>query len=78
MTSSSTTDLQAFYDFLREKLTEGNAPSTPEQALAQWRERSETIAAVEEGMRAVDQGRTKPLDEFAADFRHRHGLPETG
>ena len=39
-----------------------------------WRERIETIRAVREGLEAVEAGRTKPLDQFADDFRRRHNI----
>jgi hypothetical protein len=45
-----------------------------EQALALWRERQETMQAIQEGLADVKSGLTKPLDEFLADFESRHGI----
>lgn len=69
-------DLASFQEFVAEQLTNGDAQLTPEQALALWRERLDTIEAVRKGIEAVDAGRTKPLDEFARDFCSRHNILE--
>ena len=65
-------NLQSFHQFVAEQLANGGVQLSPEQVLATWRERLETIEAVREGLDAVDAARTKPLDEFARDFRKRH------
>lgn len=69
-------NLQSFHQFVGEQLANGGAQLSPEQVLAMWRERLETIEAVREGLEAVDAARTKPLDEFARDFRTRHNISE--
>jgi hypothetical protein len=53
---------------------DGGRGMTPEQALAQWREQQETIAAIQEGLADAAAGRTKPLDQFDEGFRVRHGI----
>ena len=66
---------EKFHQFIGEQLqSDGTAHMSPEQALAAWREREECVAAIQEGLADVEAGRTKPLDEFLADFQSRHGL----
>ncbi len=72
----SKNELKHFHDFVADQLTNGGAQLTPEQVLAMWRDRVDAIAAVREGFDAVDAGRTKPLDEFAEDFRQRHRISD--
>jgi hypothetical protein len=76
MTTQASTDLEGFARFLQQKLDVDATAFSPDQVLAQWRERAETIDAVRDGIRAVDVGRTKPIDQFAEDFRARHDIRE--
>ena len=52
------------------------------QAAASYRrllekvERHETLEALREGLRDVDEGRTRPAEEAFEDFKRRHALPE--
>jgi len=69
-------DLETFHQFVGQQLANGGSHLSPEQVLAMWRERLETIGAVREGLEAVDAGRTKPLDQFARDFRKRYNISE--
>jgi hypothetical protein len=69
-------DLASFHEFVGAQLTNGGAALTPEQVLAMWRERLETVLALREGFDAVAAGRTKQLDQFARDFRRRHDIPD--
>ncbi len=39
-------------------------------------EEQETVVALQEGLRAADEGRTRPLEEALADIRQRHGIPD--
>ncbi len=39
-------------------------------------ERQETVKALEEGLRDVDEGRTRPVEEAFEDFKRRHALPD--
>jgi len=67
--------LEKFHKFIAEQLqSDATAHMSPEQALAAWRERQECVAAIQEGLADVEAGRTKPLDQFLADFEARHGL----
>jgi len=74
MATQMTADLSGFSKFVQEKLDNGGAGLSPEQVLALWRERVDTIAAVHEGIQAVDEGNTKSLDQFSQDFCARHGI----
>lgn len=76
MAAAITNDLKSFHRFVGEQLTNGGARLTPEEVWNMWRERQDSIAAVREGIEAVDAGRTKPLEEFIKDFRARHAIPE--
>lgn len=67
-------DLQSFHAFVGEQIANGGAKLSPEQVLAMWRDRLESIAAVREGLEAVAAGRSKPLNEFVRDFEARHGI----
>jgi predicted transcriptional regulator len=69
------TMLKEFHKFIGEQLqSDATAHMSPEQALAAWRERQECVAAIQEGLADLEAGRTKPLDQFLADFEARHGL----
>ncbi len=39
-------------------------------------ERRETLEALKEGLRDVEQGRTRPAAEAFEDFKRRHALPD--
>ena len=43
--------------------------------LAQLVERLETIAAIRDGLKDVDEGRTVSLEDFQAKARTKHGIP---
>jgi predicted transcriptional regulator len=75
MDAHETSVLEDFHRFIGEQLQSDEAAQmSPEQALAIWRERQETLEAIREGLADVEAGRTKPLDEFLADFQARHGI----
>lgn len=69
-------DLANFHRFVSQQLATGGSNRTPEEVLAMWREREETIVAVREGLEAIDAGQTTPLEEFAEDFERRHGISD--
>ena len=69
-------DLESFHQFVSQQLANGGPPLSPEQVLAMWRERVDTIADIRDGLAAVDEGRTKPLEQFAHEFRKRHDIAE--
>jgi predicted transcriptional regulator len=67
--------LEQFHQFIGEQLqSDGTAHMTPEQALAAWRERQDSIAGIQEGLADIEAGRTKSLDDFLAEFQARHGI----
>ena len=75
MSTSETHTLEDFHRFIGEQLrSDAAAKMSPEQALALWRERHESIEAIEEGLADVEAGRTRPLDQFLADFEVRHAV----
>jgi predicted transcriptional regulator len=76
MHSHAPSVLADFHRFIGEKLQSDDAAQlSPEQALALWRERQETVQAIREGLADVEAGRTKQLDDFLSDFQARHGIP---
>jgi hypothetical protein len=78
MSVAEPTKLQSFHRFVSKKLEADAAVNlSPEEALAQWREEQETLAAIREGLADVEAGRTKSLEEFDRDFRQRHGIQGT-
>jgi predicted transcriptional regulator len=52
-------ELQSFREFVAEKLRKGGEAVTPEQSLAEWRERQETIASVRRGLEHASAGRSR-------------------
>lgn len=63
MRINAQSELHSFHEFLTQKLQSQNADLTPEQAVAQWRERQETIASVQRGLDDLDAGRVNSADE---------------
>jgi hypothetical protein len=67
--------LESFRSFVdRQLAAPGGNLMSPEQALAAWREEQATLSAIREGLADVEAGRTMSVEEFEADFRHRHGI----
>ena len=82
MTTDPREDLQAFRAFIDEQLANGGAMLTPIEVLELWefqhptdQDRDETLAAIEEGLKDVDEGRVRPFEDFDREFRQKHGLP---
>jgi hypothetical protein len=82
MATERTNDLRAFKGFLEEKLSNGGAELTLDEALVEWElenqtdeEREATLRAIGEGLADVEAGRTRPFEEFDHEFRAKHGLP---
>lgn len=71
MTTDTRTELNDFHLFVGRLLaTKGPAPS-PEACIQLWREQSEVLAAVREGLADVEAGRTQSLDEFLDELHAR-------
>ena len=73
-------DLRAFKGFIEEKLSNGEANLTLDEALGLWEyenltaeEREDTLRAIRQGLADVDAGHTRPLEEFDREFRRKHG-----
>jgi hypothetical protein len=84
MKSQSLDDLREFYEFVGEKLHNGGAGLSPEEAVNQWRalhpsseELSQSVAAVRQALADLaggDQGR--PVDEVLTELRRRYQLSD--
>ena len=75
-------DLQAFKGYIDEKLSNGGANLTLDEALSGWEienqtdaEREETVQAIRQGLSDVEAGRTRLFEAFDREFRENHGLP---
>lgn len=63
---------------VRAKLASGEYSSEDELLLEAMRvliDRDEAVAAVEHGLRDMEAGRVRPLDEVDADLRRKYGIP---
>ena len=70
------TQLQSFHEFVTKQLKNGQRDLTPEQALAKWRERNETVKAIQEALDDMEAGDTgEPADEVIAELRR--GIQES-
>ena len=84
MKVGSIDELREFHAFLGEKLKNGGANATPEEALDEWRDLhpgpddfDDDTAAIQvalDDMANGDKGR--PFDEVIAELREKHGLPK--
>jgi hypothetical protein len=82
MATDRANDLRAFKGFIEEKLSNGVADLTLDEALVHWElenqtdeEREDTLRAICQGLSDVEAGRTRPFEEFDREFRAKHGLP---
>ncbi|HUG68868.1 MAG TPA: hypothetical protein VMM76_14060 [Pirellulaceae bacterium] len=69
-------ELIDFYEFVGRQVADRNVKLSPEQVVALWRHRQQENEAIREGLRAVEEGRTRPIEEFIDEFRQRHQIPE--
>jgi hypothetical protein len=83
MKSEATSELREFHTFLNEKLRNGGAHLSPEEALAEWRkdhpdleDTEDDLTAIKEALDAVANGdKGVPLDEFDREFRRTNNIP---
>jgi hypothetical protein len=83
MNSQSLGDLRDFHRFVGEKISNGSAALSPEEALEEWRllhpdpsATAEDIAAIQEAIDDMENGDAGvPFDEFDKEFRARRNLP---
>ncbi len=76
-------ELRDFHVFLSEKLSNGGAHLSPEEALDEWRRLhpeeqapAEEVAAIQEALDDLAEGeRPMAFEEFDREFRKRHQLP---
>jgi len=74
MPSPQTSTLESFHQFVGQQLAATTAePMSPEQALALWRERQESLAAIREGLADVEAGRTRPAEDVLRELRAELG-----
>ncbi|MEO6807525.1 MAG: hypothetical protein ABI353_00230 [Isosphaeraceae bacterium] len=78
MATERANDLKAFKGFLDEKLSNGGADMTLDEALARWEyentpedEREETIRAIQRGFDDMNAGRTVDAFEFVERMREK-------
>lgn len=71
MTTETRTELNDFHVFVGRQLAKVGPAPCPEACVQLWRERSEVLAAVGEGLADVEAGRTYPLDEFLKELHAR-------
>ncbi len=70
MSTSSPTLLESFHEFVGRQLASStNEQMSPEEALVQWREQEETIAAIREGLADVEVGRVRPAEDVIRELR---------
>jgi hypothetical protein len=81
MATDRINDVQAFRSFLDEKLSNGGASLTLDEALGLWEyenasdeQREETLEAIQQGFADVEAGRVRPFEDFDREFRQKHGL----
>ena len=75
MNITELSSLEGFHRFIGEQLrSDGAVHLSPEQALALWRERQESVQAIGEGLADSEAGRSKSLEQFRQDFAARHGI----
>ena len=70
--------LEDFYIFVGQQVKNGGEQISPEQVLAMWRERAETVKAIQEGLEDVAAGRVRPADEVLAELRNELNASEDG
>ena len=81
MATERINDLRAFKTFVDEKLSNGGASLTLDDALVDWEyenqteaEREATLQAIRQGLADVESGRVRPVEDFDREFREKHGL----
>jgi len=80
--SAPTNELRDFRDFLSQKLSNGGAEVSPEEALDEWRTghpeshaKDEDAAAIQEALDDLAGGeRALPFEAFDKEFRAKHQM----
>jgi predicted transcriptional regulator len=78
MATDRANDLRAFRGFIDERLADGEANLTLDEALARWEyenateeDREETLGAIQRGLDDANAGRTVDAFEFVERMRHK-------
>jgi hypothetical protein len=81
MITERANDVVAFKKFIDDQLSNGGAELKLDEALTRWKhenqtpeERQEALEAVQEGLQNGDAGKSRPVNEFLAGLRKKHGL----
>lgn len=78
----SNADLRGFHAFLGDKLRNGGADITPEDALDEWRQshpdsEEDDVAAIQAALDDIANGEQGvPLSEFDREFRKEQNIPD--
>jgi hypothetical protein len=79
--SITKTELDRFHDFAVSLVSGAESEVTWLQLFELWRmenpsdaEYQENVAAIRESLSAMEAGRMRPLVDFDAEFRKRHGI----
>jgi hypothetical protein len=83
MSATPTSELRAFHTFLGEKLNNGGADVSPEEALDEWRQmhpepfdEEDDVAAIQAALDDVARGdKGMPLAEFDRRMRKKFNIP---
>ncbi|MDA1050353.1 MAG: hypothetical protein O3C40_07710 [Planctomycetota bacterium] len=76
METATQTELLEFHQFVGQQVAARNVSLSPEQAVVLWRHRQAEVAAIREGLEAIDTGRTKPLADHLRELDERFPLAE--
>jgi hypothetical protein len=83
MATERANSLKAFRDFADEKLSNGGAEMTLDEALSLWEyenspedEREETVKSIRRGLDDMYAGRTRPAEESLRELCRKHGLTD--
>jgi hypothetical protein len=76
-------ELRDFQQFLAEKLSNGGADLSPEEAVDEWRRLNpdpesfdKEVAAIQQALDDIANGDPgTPFEEFDREFRKRHNIP---
>ena len=75
MASELPTGAEVFHSFLSEQIRSSARELSPEELLRIWRsEHAETVEDIRLGIRNMEAGRGRSLEDVDADIRKRHGF----
>ncbi|MEJ7592273.1 MAG: hypothetical protein WKF77_12045 [Planctomycetaceae bacterium] len=71
MSSSAISELSSFREYLDNRIADGEAGLSPEQALSDWRELQESLVSIRRGLADADAGRIRPAEDVLEELRAR-------